>query len=399
MGDVGLSCGEKIRHYRERRGLSQKVFGEMVGWSTSMVSQVERGVKGVDRFSTLVRIAGALRIHVWELVDDPRAAPNGIRSHDSVAGIRAALRETHDTGEPVAATELRRRVSDAWTAWHAAPHRFTVVGPMLARLIADCERTIRTTTGEPRRDAYRHAVPVYRLSRSFLKRVGERELMAMVAERGRTAAALADDPGSIALAENSYALALGSLEDFEGAVEVAVRAAERLRPHLAEDEGLPSIYGDLHLVASSSAANAGLARQASHSLATAESVAASLGGDHDQHFTAFGPTNVAIHRVVVELEHGRPGDALRLARHLDPSGCPSAERRATHMIEVAHCYSLTGNDEGALMALQVAERESSEDVAYDPLGRQITRELIRRGRLRAFRIELERIARHNGVLD
>jgi hypothetical protein len=270
---------------------------------------------------------------------------------------------------------------------------------MLARLIADCERTTTFTSGDDQRAAWRQAVSAYRLTRSFLKRTGERELMSMAAERCRMAARLADDPGSIALAEDSYALALGALEDFEGSVEVAVRAAERLRPHLADAPGLPAVFGDLHLVASSSAANVGQDRQAAASLAAAQDTAGRLDGETDDYFVAFGATNVGIHQVVVELESGRPGEALRLARHLDPVACPIVERRTTHLIEVAHCYSLTGNDEGALMALQVAERHSPEDVAYDPLGRHITRELIRRDRLRAFRPELERIARANGVLD
>ena len=44
-------------------------------------------------------------------------------------------------------------------------------------------------------------------------------------------------------------------------------------------------------------------------------------------WTVFGPTNVGLHAVSVEMEMGEAGEALRLADDIDISGSPSLERQ------------------------------------------------------------------------
>ncbi|MDA8062963.1 MAG: helix-turn-helix transcriptional regulator, partial [Actinomycetota bacterium] len=53
--------GERIAIYRTRRGISQVVLAGLVGRSESWLSQVERGVRDVDRVSVLVEMAKVLR--------------------------------------------------------------------------------------------------------------------------------------------------------------------------------------------------------------------------------------------------------------------------------------------------------------------------------------------------
>jgi transcriptional regulator with XRE-family HTH domain len=48
------AVGERIAAYRRRRGLSQAALAGLVGRSESWLSQVERGVRSVDRLSVLV---------------------------------------------------------------------------------------------------------------------------------------------------------------------------------------------------------------------------------------------------------------------------------------------------------------------------------------------------------
>ncbi len=48
------SVGERIAAYRRRRGLSQPVLAGLIGRSESWLSQVERGVRSVDRLSVLL---------------------------------------------------------------------------------------------------------------------------------------------------------------------------------------------------------------------------------------------------------------------------------------------------------------------------------------------------------
>jgi transcriptional regulator with XRE-family HTH domain len=91
-----MSVGERIAIYRRRRGLSQLSLANMIGRSEAWLSQVERGVRHVDRLSVLIRLAQVLKVTVEDLIGQPLSlAPNGgiefraIRLHD--------LRHTHAT--------------------------------------------------------------------------------------------------------------------------------------------------------------------------------------------------------------------------------------------------------------------------------------------------------------
>jgi transcriptional regulator with XRE-family HTH domain len=72
MADTYL-IGEHIAYHRKRLGLSQVEFAGLVGRSESWVSQVERGVRPVDRMSVLRKVADALT----PVMPHPRARPVG----------------------------------------------------------------------------------------------------------------------------------------------------------------------------------------------------------------------------------------------------------------------------------------------------------------------------------
>jgi transcriptional regulator with XRE-family HTH domain len=59
--------GERIAYYRKRLGLSQVEFAGLIGRSESWVSQVERGVRAIDRMPVLQKVADVLSVSVDEL--------------------------------------------------------------------------------------------------------------------------------------------------------------------------------------------------------------------------------------------------------------------------------------------------------------------------------------------
>ena len=61
------AAGQRIARARRRRGLSQAVLAGLVGRSESWLSQVERGKRGIDSHSVLVRLAEVLRVDIEEL--------------------------------------------------------------------------------------------------------------------------------------------------------------------------------------------------------------------------------------------------------------------------------------------------------------------------------------------
>jgi hypothetical protein len=67
-----------------------------------------------------------------------------------------------------------------------------------------------------------------------------------------------------------------------------------------------------------------------------------LGRDDNAHWTGFGPTNVALHRVNVALVLGDAGTAIAIARQIDLSRIELAERRATLFLDSAEAFLQMG---------------------------------------------------------
>ncbi|WP_377295234.1 helix-turn-helix domain-containing protein [Rhizobium sp. SG2393] len=75
MDGVGVAAkdqvgiGEKIKAFRTARRMSLRTLGDLTGTTASFLSQLERGLSGVNT-STLMRIAGALGVSLTDLFED-----------------------------------------------------------------------------------------------------------------------------------------------------------------------------------------------------------------------------------------------------------------------------------------------------------------------------------------
>src|SRR3954451_10588948 len=88
----GDGIGRRVATYRRRRGLSQAALAGLVGRSESWLSQVERGVRSVDRMSVLLDLARVLHVEVEALIGRPwQLAPNGISIAGGLSDVRAVL--------------------------------------------------------------------------------------------------------------------------------------------------------------------------------------------------------------------------------------------------------------------------------------------------------------------
>jgi len=65
---VILLIGERVRKYRRQKGRSQEQLGDLIGFSQSKISKIERG--DWDSLSDLKLIARALEIPIEELVKE-----------------------------------------------------------------------------------------------------------------------------------------------------------------------------------------------------------------------------------------------------------------------------------------------------------------------------------------
>jgi len=113
----------------------------------------------------------------------------------------------------------------------------------------------------------------------------------------------------------SVAHALHATGRFRGGVDLIEAAADVLQPHLSSraDDALLSVYGSLFLTGAVAASRAD-DRRTTAFLTEAQDGATRLGRDANAMWTAFGPTNVAIHRLA-----GSKYQTASTARHNWPN--------------------------------------------------------------------------------
>src|SRR5260370_9158028 len=90
-----VALGRKLADARRRRGLSQPELARMIDRSVAWVSQVERGVRKVERMSVLETLATALDIPLAELAAEAPVVAAVTEQPPGVDGLRLALSAAH----------------------------------------------------------------------------------------------------------------------------------------------------------------------------------------------------------------------------------------------------------------------------------------------------------------
>lgn len=385
-----MSVGERIRHYRERQGVTQLAVSAQVGRSENWLSKVERGILPVDSFSVLMRMAEVLGCPMADLVGQPlRGAITDTPRHGSVAGIRAAMTGLPATrgdrlGAPVlSADAVGRRVEEAWGIYDGDKARYARLGPVLPELIGHAHRTARTAGADDDAAAARRAlISVHHLLQVYLKRLGERELSYLAADR---ALAMATDLGDLVWAGAST-WNLGAIMLNRGEGDLALDLVREMIAVMTPipDDASPqyvSVYGALHLVAVIACARSGQSGRGWDYLRQAEVIAQRLGADRNDFRTSFGPTNVRMHAVHLAGEEGDPAGALRLADDVDVdavAGVLPLERTTRYLLEVMQAHRLKGDDLGVLYMLKKIEGQSPEEIKHFQTAREGVRDLMKR---------------------
>jgi hypothetical protein len=137
-----------------------------------------------------------------------------------------------------------------------------------------------------------------------------------------------------------------------------------------------SVYGTLFLAGAMAAARAEDRATANAFLKEADEAARRLGHDANHMWTAFGPTNVAIHRVSTAIELGDIQVALDQGPRIDASALP-IERRVRHTLEVARAYAAHNEPAEALSLVLDAEELAPEQVQYHFISRQLVTKWVR----------------------
>jgi DNA-binding XRE family transcriptional regulator len=394
-----IRIGEKLRFYRQGRGKTQAAVAGLAGVTEDYLSQIERGLK-TPTITLLHHFARILGVRVSVLLGEPEFEQDGT-VHPVASEVHRAMMSYGTAGAPVDLAQLRGRVDCAWKIWQCSPNRYTEGAAVLPDLITDVQQATRSfrAAGEAaeRREVARLASDMYFLVRTFAKRIGRTDLSLLVADRGIAAAQESDDPLRLAAAHWNLGHILLAQDEAEAAEEIAIHAAEELKPRLDGGGDAVAMYGALWLVAVVASVRQGDGWTARDRLREHALPAAQAAGEGNVLWTVFGPTNVDLHAMSVEMESGEAAEGLSIADRIDVTKSPSLERQTTFYLELARLYDQRRDDAAVLLHLINAEASGPEDMRYNILARDLVRGLLKRARP-SFAPQVRALARRMGLV-
>ncbi|WP_234342444.1 helix-turn-helix domain-containing protein [Streptomyces sp. NRRL B-3648] len=376
------ALGRKIAFHRKRRGLSQKEFAGLLGRSEAWVSQVERGVRRIDRMTVLEKVAEVLELPIAELAAEaPIVASVAEGEPPGASRLRLVLSSAHslkailgrrDASPDVPA--LRAEVDRAWSLTHQG--NYADLAELLEGLVPRLESATRSVPEAERPELFRLLAVMYHTCSGALANLGEPEAAWIAVDRSVVAAERAGDPLLMAAGEFRLSIVFLGARHFEQAAQASGSAADALQP-LAESGQIEAVAlrGALTLQRAVAAARLNLADEAYNFLRDARAMAEQVGDGRNDYNTEFGPTNVGLHEVSVAVDLGDAGVALRAAQAVDASGL-SAERQTRFQIDVARAYAQRRQVADAVSALLKAREQSPEMVRSLPVVKQLVADLL-----------------------
>jgi transcriptional regulator with XRE-family HTH domain len=378
-----------VLYWMQRRGMTRQIFADRMGKSLSWVDKIRTGDRQLDRLSVLRQIASVLDIPLAVLIDPEEAQRRRTCPDDrEINAIRHALRRydvitsvfrpNGDVLPEPNLTKLERAVRFGWMAFQAS--NYQAIGQLLADLIRDAQAAVWQLDNDERRHAQTWLTWTYQLTASTAFKLGNEQLGWVAADRGIQIAEQTGDLTLIGGAAMRVGKALMATRNSGDAVQMIRSAASRLEPHLSSaTPAFASAYGMLLLQGSIAAARLNQAADVRDLQNEALAVAARLEYDRNENWSAFGTTNVLVHRVsaladmqsggrVIEAAAGIPyGDLMNLPR----------ERRASHLLDVTRGHLQAGQRDEAAATLLDADQLAPEEVRCRDLTRQIITDLVR----------------------
>jgi transcriptional regulator with XRE-family HTH domain len=397
-----FTTGERIRHLRERRGMTRVVLANLVGYSADWLKRIEAGQRGVS-IPALVRLARVLRVDDLSVLIDgdiemPVSAWEGPHHPAGDAARKIAevgsFRPDRDADPPDVAM-LAEGVAAAWRDWHALPDNHSVVAAVLPGLVSGLDRATVVLDGPERRAASRALASAYGLAQHLAVDLVEPETGRIIADRAARASQAADDPVSLAFGAWTHGHVLRSI-DADAALRVVADAAVELEQHMDGPDAM-GLYGSLCLHMGISAAYQGDNGNAWRFWDTADEVANALPSGYFHPQTIFGRANVDIHGVSIAGELRRFGEAVSRADLIDPERVPSRERRGRLYGEIAAGHMQRRELEQARHFLELSYVESPEEAPYSPLTRGVAVELVRTA-TGALKTEAAALVERMGIL-
>ncbi|MGH3899958.1 MAG: helix-turn-helix domain-containing protein [Pseudonocardiaceae bacterium] len=385
--------GQRVRRVREDRGLSQDVVGGLAGISGPYLSQLERGVRPLDRFSLVLKIANALRVPVTELTGLPVPAPGNGNTDSSVEAVRRALTAV-ELGRPggliVPVAVLQDRVRAAQRTRHSAD--FRKVGELLPGLIRDLHTTLND--GRDVAELLELGVLVHvDLTGMWLRDASAHtDLRGKAANLARQLAHRREEPTTLAMAAlgMAHTLLAGGMPDL---------AREELDSVLLPTGSAPGLAGALLMKQAHVATVIDDLGNSAAAMAEASDLAAAVGevGLNPLGF-AFGPLQIGIQGMNLHLEAGDAAAAAALGRTVEPREHPHVTRQAAYHVSMGRALAKQrGAQDRAVAAICMAEKLMPVRVRRNPYVSETIAELVMRATRSTMSRQLRELAKRSGL--
>jgi transcriptional regulator with XRE-family HTH domain len=377
----------RVRSWRLKRNLSQRVLAELAGLSQGYIAQIESGTAALDKRSTQLALAKALQVSLADLTGQPYD-PTTLEHMAAIRhlpALRAAIAElafgsaTAPEGGP---RDLASAVHGV-TELHNACRYDDLIADLPSLLL-----TLGSRLDDPA--SVRRLMWVTYATTFAAKYLGHADLAMLAAQQCREVAGLLTDEREwLGIAEFAIVHTLPA-ESRALPLQRAVRAVDLLEM-AADHPRAGQVHGMLHLSAAMLAAIGGDTSTSQTHLREATASASRLGeGNFGQLW--FGPTNVAIWRLGVLAELG-DGGAVAGMPAPDLSAIASSNRQATMFADLGRCLAQTRKNDGeAMAALLRAERIAPQRVRLSPLVRETVGSMLRRARRSAGGRDLQAFA-------
>ncbi|MBF6355038.1 helix-turn-helix transcriptional regulator [Nocardia higoensis] len=338
MGEVPPNeVGRRIREIRAWRGLSLETVAGLAGISYGYLGRLERGEQALSQRRTLEALAHALRVAPSEFNGQPweTSAGQSAAAHAGLIDIEHAL-ERCELGEDPGGSMREWPAIDADIAVAQQLREgtdYSAVCALAPKLLIELHAAY-TRRPDLRREVLVGLIRCYYVLAETTKRLGARGLPIMIVKAAQACAEELESPAWLGFAVWLRGSISGSMSRSRQYAR-AVAAAERIAPHLDDDE-VAQAYGMLNLSAALAAAVQDDRSTADTHLAEAAAVAERM--DHEIGSFGrlwFGRTNVHVWRASIGIELGDGVAAVEHTAGIPVDAIPSASRRAHYYAEAA----------------------------------------------------------------
>ncbi len=376
---AGPTIGQRIAHLRGTR-LTQSALAGAAGVSVDLIRKLEQGRRHTVSIGNLHRIARALDVDAGDLLSQTQPLPDPSENSGAVA-IRCSLTSVDDLigdepdTEPLTLDEAGRALTYGWGAYWTG--HYDQLGHLLPGAIRQLRATVRDARADQRAEAHDLAARLHQLAACTLVHLGYPDIAHLALREALALADAGSDPLRPAALRCSLAWLLLTQGRFVESHRLATATAATIG---ATGESPPpawSLYGSCLLTGATAAARGGDRPVAGVLLGEAAG-AAERTGDRNDYESAFGPDQVLMQTVDVEVVTENYGAALTAGRRMRPDAALPVAARARHLSDLALAHTRLGRDGAALDVLLAMEQLAPAWTRYQAQPRQIVRELRKR---------------------